>query len=357
MVNFTIIAGGYTAFVASYLFNSDTSTLSLLNQSPTGENPSWISLHPFNSSIVYAVNENDDGALQSYVVGYEGALAGPVDTVSSGGGGPAFAAGLTTGQVAIMNYNTGNGKIVPTTEGGLVFDKNAPLITFPPPAGGVSHPHEAIQNGAEVLVPDLGGDKVWRLIQNGTASEWGIQGLIEQPLGSGPRHGLIRDGYFYLLHELASILTAQALPAAPNGTTPFLSDASTIPQTYPNGSDWHAAEVLVSPVSSAFPDPYIYTSNRNTGNLDPRGDTIVIWAVQPDGSVQQVKQVYTGLDQIRGMMISTGADSIGEYIIASGYAGTAGVQVYKRVSGGADLQLVATNTDIPTRTSFIWLPL
>ncbi|EPQ50586.1 hypothetical protein GLOTRDRAFT_141401 [Gloeophyllum trabeum ATCC 11539] len=357
MVNFTILAGGYTAFVASYLFNSDACTLTLLNQSPTGPNVSWITPHPFNPNILYTVNEVTEGALQSYVVGPEGVLAGPVDTVSSGGDGPAFCGPLTTGQVAIMNYNSGNGKIIPTSYGGLVFDKNASLITFPPPEGNLSHPHEAIQNGAEVLVPDLGGDKVWRLIQNGTAGEWGIEGIIEQPLWSGPRHGMIRDGYFYLVHELASSLTAQVLPIAPNGTMPFISDESTIPPTYPNGSDWHAAEILIPPPSTSFPQPYIYTSNRNTGNLDPRGDTIVIWAIQPDGSIQQVKQVYTGLDQIRGMMISTNADGVGEYIIAAGYAGTAGVQVYQRVSGGADLQLVANNTEIPTRTSFVWLPL
>lgn len=52
MVNFTILAGGYSTFVASYLFNTDASTLTLLNQSPTGANPSWITLHPFNSSIL-----------------------------------------------------------------------------------------------------------------------------------------------------------------------------------------------------------------------------------------------------------------------------------------------------------------
>ena len=39
MVNFTILAGGYTSFVASYLFNSDTNALTLLNQSPTRANP------------------------------------------------------------------------------------------------------------------------------------------------------------------------------------------------------------------------------------------------------------------------------------------------------------------------------
>ena len=52
MVNFTILAGGYTSFVVSYLFNSDTSSLTVLNQSPTGANPSWISLHPTNKSIL-----------------------------------------------------------------------------------------------------------------------------------------------------------------------------------------------------------------------------------------------------------------------------------------------------------------
>jgi hypothetical protein len=52
MVNFTILAGGYASFVATYLFNSDTSSLTILNQSPTGQNPSWISLHPTNKSIL-----------------------------------------------------------------------------------------------------------------------------------------------------------------------------------------------------------------------------------------------------------------------------------------------------------------
>ena len=52
MVNFTILAGGYTSFVASYLFNSDTNALTLLNQSPTGANPSWITLHPTDKSIL-----------------------------------------------------------------------------------------------------------------------------------------------------------------------------------------------------------------------------------------------------------------------------------------------------------------
>lgn len=44
-----------------------------------------------------------------------------------------------------------------------------------------------------------------------------------------------------------------------------------------------------------------------------------------------------------------------EYLITSGFAGTAGVLMYRRTEGGRNLELVARNLDIPTRTSFVWL--
>ena len=50
-----------------------------------------------------------------------------------------------------LQYNTGNGKIVPTSADGLQFS-DAPLITFP---AEVSHPHMALAHGNEVFVPDL----------------------------------------------------------------------------------------------------------------------------------------------------------------------------------------------------------
>ena len=61
----------------------------------------------------------------------------------------------------------------------------------------------------------------------------------------------------------------------------------------------HGGEILVTEASSKFPQAFIYTSNRNTGNVDPRGDTIAIFAVEPE--LKLVQQVYTGIDQIRGM--------------------------------------------------------
>ena len=52
-----------------------------------------------------AVNENPAGELQSFEIGPQGALTGPVDQASSDGDSPAFTAPLSTGQVAIMNVS------------------------------------------------------------------------------------------------------------------------------------------------------------------------------------------------------------------------------------------------------------
>lgn len=156
MVNFTIIAGGFTSFMATYLFNSDTNSLSLFKKDTTGPDVGWIASHPTNLSILYATSGDSSGALQSYLVSSTGVVTGPIDSVPSKGSGPAFATPLPIGgQVAILNYDSGNGLIVPTTTDPLHFATNASSIKFPAPAGGASHPHMALQHGNEVFVADL----------------------------------------------------------------------------------------------------------------------------------------------------------------------------------------------------------
>lgn len=150
----------------------------------------------------------------------------------------------------------------------------------------------------------------------------------------------------------------QAIPPAPNGTTPFLGNVSIIPPNPPAGSAFAAAEILIPPPTPQFPVPYIYVSNRNTGTQDPRGDAINVYLRQPASTsvpLKLVAQVYTGLDQIRGMQIGRAENGGEEYLIAGGVAGTAGVVMLKRTHGGAGLEIIANNTVIPTRTSFVWL--
>ena len=219
-----------------------------------------------------------------------------------------------------------------------------------------------------------GNDKVWRLGEvDGNPGDYVVHGEIQQPIGSGPRHIRIRgtpsahsissvplvdsapDNMLYTLHELTSTLTLQEVPSYPNGTSQILSNVSITPPDPPAGSAFAAAEILIPESTVEYHIPYIYTSNRNTGVQDPRGDTIAIFENVGNQLVLR-NQVYTGLDQIRGMMSGEQAGCGGEaYIVAAGYAGTAGVKVFKRTEGGANLEEVAVNTTIPTRTAFVWL--
>lgn len=355
MVAFTILAGGFDLFVATYLFNSSDSSLSLLSKSPTGSNPSWITTHLMNRSILYAVNEVAQGALQTFEVSPCGALSYAIDTTSSGGDNPAFVAALSTGQVAVVNYGGGNGRIIQTTESGLRFDQEevTPIVTFPRLASGAPHPHMALEHGDEILVPDLGGDTIWRLSKSGS-----IQGSISQPKSSGPRHIAIYGQHLFTLHELSSTLTVQLIPPAPNGTSPIISSVSIIPSNPPPNATYAAAEILIPTPTKDFPVPYIYVSNRNKGFQDARGDSIAIFehvnVGTPEEGLLLVKQVFTGLSQIRGMQF--GKERRGEaFLVAGGVVGDAGIVVFKRVDQGRDLEVVARNREVPTRSTFVWL--
>ncbi|KAF5340449.1 hypothetical protein D9758_013555 [Tetrapyrgos nigripes] len=375
MVNFTILAGGFDIagtlpFIATYLFNSEAGTLDVVGQFPTGHNCSWISSSLTNRSVLYATNAiYPQGFLQSFSVTPDGVLSSAIDTVWAGGPRPAYTTALRNGQIANMNYDPGTGRVVPLSEDGLHFEEVSPsagVITFPVPTAptseGASHPHMILELDQEILVPDLGGDTIWRLAQEETTKNWTIVGSILQPPGSGPRHLAVHDGFLYTLHELASTLTLQRLPAFPNGTSEIIASVSIVPQDPPPGALWAAAEILIPKPTPQFPVPYIYVSNRNTGIPDAtgKGDSIAIFEhvhgdAANEGSLKLVTQVFTGLQQVRGIQIGLEENGGNEFLVAAGVAGNGGTVVYRRVDGGRGLEEVARNLDIPTRSTFVWL--
>ena len=164
-------------------------------------------------------------------------------------------------------------------------------------------------------------------------------------------------------HETASTLTQQTIPAVPSspGPAPLVANLSVDPPGLPAGAQMAAAEVLLAEGWSTDgpAQAYLYVSNRNVGSaLDPRGDAIAIFALEPELAL--VRHVFTGLQQVRGMQLSGRAGVRGgaapdAYLAAGGVAGDAGVVVMRRTLGGADLEIVARNADVPTRSSFVWV--
>lgn len=354
MVKLNILAGGNIAFIASYLFDSVDKTLTLIQQNPSGQNPSWIERSIVNPSILYAVNEVEAGAIQSFTIFDNGTLSGAISTTSTGGNGPAHVFASPDGEVSAMNFGGGNGAVVKTTNNGSAFG-DPTVITFPVVgSSGVSHPHETIQLENELLVPDLGGDTIWRLVpdQGGTFS---IGGEIMQPAGSGPRHAAIHNDILVTVHELSNAITSQRIPPLGQNSSDLISSLSIVPedQAALQGASFAAAEVLIPPPNQVFNSTLVYASNRNIGKTsDPRGDSIAVLSLAADGTLQIVNQFFTGLQQVRGMQFG-GPDD--RFLVASGVVGNGGVMVFERVGRGDQFTQVASNQDIPNLTSFVWV--
>lgn len=274
----------------------------------------------------------------------------------------------------------------------------------------------SLEFNGEVFVPDLGTDKIWRLANTGAPGNFEVRGQIDIDVGTGPRHIAILDNIIFTLHEKTSTLTAQRIPEGPNGTTlPLIANVSIVPPGQPAGATFAAAELLISTPSEKFPNPIIYTSNRNIGNeTDPRGDAIAIFefidpagafnetdnetdnasststsgctchakrmhkfhkrvfarggcqfarrqedqpeaSAQTEGPLRLINHIFTGLDQIRSMALGSVDAGSDEFLIAGAAIGEKGVAVFQRVDGGRNLTEVARNTDVPTRTSFVFL--
>lgn len=109
-----------------------------------------------NQGTYSAVNElTPTGAVQSFNVNPDGSLSQALDTVSSGGAHPAHVVALPNGKVVVLNYSSGDGRIISTTNGGAKFNVSSPLIKFEAPLGGVSHPHQTVEHEDSLYIPDL----------------------------------------------------------------------------------------------------------------------------------------------------------------------------------------------------------
>jgi 6-phosphogluconolactonase (cycloisomerase 2 family) len=150
----------------------------------------------------------------------------------------------------------------------------------------------------------------------------------------------------YALHELSSTLTQQTIP--PLGTTtqpPVTASVSIVPSDSTNPSALTAAELLLSPISSAFPTQYLYATNRGDSS-----DAIAIVSIAGD-TLKVVAQVRTGINQLRGATLSPGD---GKYLVVAGQ-GSGAVVVYERINGGAGLKEIARTWGLSSPTSVVWL--
>ncbi|KAF8641444.1 hypothetical protein AX16_009957 [Volvariella volvacea WC 439] len=379
-----ILVASYTNEISTLSFDPDAQTLSRESAVTVGFHPSWIAFYPGDHSVVFTGLEQSGGKVLALKfddgIGVDGdkewRSARIVAEASSGGDDPCSLY-ATKDELFVANYSSGTISIHP-------ISPNPPYLltssTVPPTVislDGVgtgpnkerqerSHPHQVYlahegEADQELLVPDLGADKVFRLKKTADG-KWSVSGHIQYPAGGGPRHVIQHDDDLFTLLELTSVVTRHKLPPLPSSPSPttallpsFVTSLPTLSNPPPLPNDMLAAEILIPATGELYPTPYIYVSNRN--DPSPEGDIISIFAFSPSSStdaekeLELIQEVRTGLKHVRGIVVG-GPDD--RWLIAGGVNG-GGVKVYERVEQGRGLKLVAEKEDVVSPTGFLWV--
>jgi len=355
----TILVGSYSSEITALEFDTSTSppTLSVSAAFHTGENPSWISVHPSDKSLLVAGNEVADGKLQLFKFDQVQKSLELLGECSSGGADPAHILVLED-EVIVANYTGGTVQVVPLTLDPPSF--GIPSQVFQLTGTSVntarqesSHPHQAVLHPErhEVLVPDLGADKILRFAkENG---KWEIKSHVDITAGAGPRHAVVYENKLYTVGELDNTLIVHELPPLPEEPKYITALPTVRPPREADPEMIPAANVLAPPTST-FPTPFIYVTNRNDPH--PEGDSIAVFSLSsPDepstGGLTLVNEVHTGVKHARGLAIG-GPDN--KYLIVGGVHG-GGIKVFERTKGGFSLKEVAKLEGVEKPTGFVWL--
>jgi 6-phosphogluconolactonase len=306
-----------------YLFEMNVSngTLKQREVFEDSSNPAWLALDP-SKRYLFAANEinnyqgTDSGAVTSFSVDHSSGHITKLNTVSSGGAGPAHLSVHPSGKyVFVANYAGGSFAVLPVgadgqlgaaadtkTETGTVGPQrasNAPPGSFA--ISGHERPHghmiESDPSGRFVLSSDLGQDEIqiWKfdvehgkLIPNTPPS-------VTVPPGDGPRHFVFHPNgrWFYSLQEEASTLILFDYDAA-SGRLTQRESISSLPPGFA-GTNF-TSEVRISPDGQ-----FLYAANR-------LHDSIAFFKIGGSGALTFVGEAWTRGDYPRSFTIDpTGA--------------------------------------------------
>jgi 6-phosphogluconolactonase (cycloisomerase 2 family) len=308
-----------------YLVRLDTATGALSGSRLVAKtmSPSWIALSP-DGKTLYAGNEVSDfngsksGSVTAFVVKKDNGNLTLLNTVSSGGAGPAYVAVDPSGKyVLVANYAGGSLAVLPIRPDGSlgeasdVIRRAGPLnrsqAVDNPPGNFAPSDHQGSHlhmvgfdpEGRYVIADDAGLDQilVWKLdLASGKLTA--VSATAALP-GSAPRHFVFDPAghHFYQLQEQDSILTEYDFDSV-SGHLKKRQSLSALPPGFA-GSNL-ASELLISRDGR-----YLYSGNRSH-------DSIAIFSAGRNGHVTRLSNVPTEGDKPRSLAL----DPTGHYLFS-----------------------------------------
>ena len=274
--------GGEGEGIALLRRDPATGDLTRLGVAARTPSPSFLAQHP-TLKVLYAANELDAGTISAFAVGEDAALT-PLAVQSTGGAAPCHLAVTADGRhLLVANYVSGNVSVHPLDADGVPGERSdlLDLKGEGPVADRQEGPHAHMvapaANGPDVLIADLGSDRVWRARLDGVSGRLILSAaaVVATP-GTGPRH--LRhsiDGALLLVGELAGDLSWYR-PDATDGGLRLAGRATTS----------SAAENFPSELATGRDGRFVYVANRGP-------DTVSVFAWAPEGATL-VAEVATG---------------------------------------------------------------
>lgn len=262
-------------------FNTDTGEWGIVAvNSNVGINPTFICRSSSSKPLLYVVNECQDGKVAVYSYNSDGILK-LQDIKSSVGEYPCHVTvnGPAT-HLAVTNYAAGGAIIYELNEEGTLATQ-LQHQEFPgaslaiPERQESSHPHSSMWMGDNLLIADLGTDKIWQMDGKKEYDE-----SISCPAGSGPRYMTkhSNDQWLYVAHELDN--RVHMYSKTKDGSWTLQQSCSTLEDTFDKAN-------LCSHIEMTQCGRYLYCSNRGD-------DSIACFEVnQNDGRLKQIAIVST----------------------------------------------------------------
>ena len=307
-----------------YLVNIDDATgaPSGLKLVAKDRSPSWFDLSA-DHKFLYATNEVDNygpgksGSVTAYAIDAKSGALRKLNTVDSGGAGPAYISIHASGKFALIaNYIGGSFAVLPIKPDGSLGEASdvvkpggptnsasapdAPPGQEPSTPNRGSHGHMIASDpsGQYVVGDDAGRDKifVWRLnTQTGKLTQVSVTMALA---GSAPRHfGFSPDGKtLYQIGEYNDRLTTYGF--ADGKLTPKGKSISALPDGYQGSGS--ASRMLVSPNGKN-----VYSANRTH-------NSIATFAVGTDGLPAKLAMTPTEGEHPRSLTV----DPSGKFLYA-----------------------------------------
>jgi 6-phosphogluconolactonase len=278
--------------------------------------PSWLALHP-SGKYLYAVNEittyeGNSGSVTAFAIDGQTRELRALNTVSSGGAGPAHMSVDATGKFAfVANYIGGSIEVLPILEDGRLgpacfqhkdTESLGPKHAASGPPGsfaisGHDAPHahmiHADPQNRSVLHVDLGQDRIYihKFDSSNGQLTPAATPFVALPPGDGPRHFAFHPNgrWFYSIQEEASTMAFFRYDAQ-SGALTHQQTLSTLPTGY-EGTNF-CSEVVI-----AANGRFLHGANR-------LHDSIATFAIGSDGRLEHLDDTPTEGDYTRHIALA-----------------------------------------------------